>query len=87
MFISIGINNLSHTFHLIVLNVDPRFTANEFLMKLTINLNDETPFLKYFVSGTCNEWFETVMSGSLIIIGVDKITDEQISYSGKPLGV
>ena len=58
-----------------------------FLMKLTITLNDETPFLKYFVSGECIEWFETVMSGSVITIGVDKITDEQISCSGKPLEV
>ena len=52
-----------------------------FLMKVTINLNDETPFLKYFVSGECNEWFKTV------IIAVDKISDEQISYFSKPLEV
>ena len=58
-----------------------------FLMKLTLNLNDETSFLKYFVSRECNEWFETVISGSLIIIDVDKIADEQISYFGKPLEV
>ena len=67
--------------------MNQRFAQLHFLMKLTINLNDEASFLNCFFSGKCNEWFETVVSGSLIIIGVDKIADEQISYFGKPLEV
>ena len=77
-------------FHLIVSNVYPRFTANEFFNEikeqLKKDLTDETQFLKHLVSRECNEWFETVKPRSLIIIGVDKIpVDEQISYFGKPL--
>ena len=48
--------------------MDPRFTANEFFNEINDNLNDETSFLKYFVTEECNEWFETVMSRHWITI-------------------